>query len=115
MRFEHRYLNISNNMKKVIDGKLYNTETAEAIAHWSNDLPRGDFRNCDETLLKTAKGAFFVYGEGGAMTQWSQAAGDMRCGGTDILAMTTDEARAWCETHSIDADTIAQHFDIEEA
>ena len=32
-------------MKKVIDGKVYNTETAEHIGNWSNGYYCNDFHN----------------------------------------------------------------------
>jgi hypothetical protein len=37
-------------MKKVVDGKLYDSETAEKIHSWSNGLDSGDFSWCRETL-----------------------------------------------------------------
>lgn len=40
-------------MKQVIDGKLFNTETAERVAHDDNSLPVNDFNNWDETLYRT--------------------------------------------------------------
>ena len=101
-------------MKRIIDGKTYNTETAEFIAEWSNGLGYSDFRNCEESLYKTKKGAFFIAGEGGAMSRWSRPCGKMTGGGDGIRVLTTDEALAWCENHEIDTDTIAAHFEIEE-
>jgi len=48
-------------MKKVIEGKIYNTETAEAIAdnEFSDGTNRMSHGRC-LTLYKTKKGAFFV-------------------------------------------------------
>ena len=51
-------------MKKVINGKIYNTETATLIHQWDNGR-RGDFSSCEEDLYRTKKGAFFIHGEGG--------------------------------------------------
>lgn len=103
-------------MKKVINGKIYNTETAERIANWDNGVYGGDFNTCDETLYKTSKGAFFVHGEGGAMSRWGESVGyNGRVAGSGIEALTTSEALEWCENHGVDADTFAEHFDIKEA
>lgn len=103
-------------MKKVIDGKVYNTETAELVASYNNGISRRDFGFCEEDLYKTKKGAFFVHGEGGAMSGWSQSCGSNgRCGGSGIEVLSKKAALAWCEEHGVDADTIAMHFEVEEA
>lgn len=103
-------------MKKVIDGKVYNTETAERVASYDNGISRRDFGFCEEDLYKTKKGAFFVHGEGGAMSRWSQPSGSNgRCGGSDIEVLSRKEALTWCEEHGVDADTIAANFEVEEA
>ena len=51
-------------MKSIINGKLYDTNTASAIA--DNEFQDGSNRlNCGRatTLYRTAKGAFFAYHE----------------------------------------------------
>lgn len=35
-------------------------------------------------------------------------------GGEGMEVLTADEALGWCEQHQVDADTIAEHFEIEE-
>jgi hypothetical protein len=102
-------------MKKVIDGKMYNTDTATAIANWDNGYGRGDFKWCDEDLFVTKKGAYFVWGQGGALSRWSESCSDGERGGSGIKVLTANEAREWCETHDVDADFIAEHFKVEEA
>ena len=51
-------------MKKVIDGKLYNTETAEKVASWANNYNRGDFNRVDQDLYLTKKGNYFMHQKG---------------------------------------------------
>lgn len=104
-------------MKRVINNLIYDTATAKEIADWSNDLGDGDFGDCFEQLYRTKNGRFFIYGEGGANTQWNKPAGNMRTGGEGIIPLTEQEAIGWCETHEIDADTILKHFgaDLEDA
>ena len=59
-------------MKKVINGKLYDTATAEQLAEDWNGLSDSDFKCCTETLYKTPKGNYFLHGEGGALTEWAE-------------------------------------------
>jgi len=86
-------------MKKIIDGKTYNTETAEFIRNYSNGLGNRDFRNLDEDLYITKKGAFFLSGSGGAMTKYSEPCGNMTGGGEGVIALTNQEALDWLEDH----------------
>lgn len=103
-------------MKKVIDGKIYNTETATQIAAWDNGVYGNDFRACEETLYVTKKGAYFVHGEGGAMSRWARSVGSNgSCGGSGIEVLSAAHALEWCETHGVDADIIAKHFEVDEA
>jgi len=95
-------------MKKVINGKAYNTETAAEIGNYYNGLGSGDFRNISESLYVTKKGTYFTAGEGGPMTKYAEHYG----GSMEILYK--EEALQWCESNDIDADTIAEYFDIEE-
>ena len=102
-------------MKRIINGKIYNTDTATRIGNhqYAN---RGDFRYEDTDLYRTPKGAWFISGEGGARSRWSRPCGSNgQCGGSGIEAMTSTEALAWCESACIDADAIAQYFSVEEA
>lgn len=102
-------------MKKIIEGKVYNTETAEEIGSFWNGLGGNDFRNLNESLYKTKKGAWFLYGQGGAMTRWSESNGNTTWGSSGIMVLSEESARRWCETHDIDAETIERHFTIDEA
>ena len=53
-------------MKKVVDGKVYDTETAAILHVWSNGHYRDDFHFCKETLYETEKKNLFLHCEGGA-------------------------------------------------
>ena len=102
-------------MKRVINGLTYNTDTAEEIGQDDNGLGTSDFRFYDETLYKTKKGRFFLAGEGGALTKWAEAYGDMSGFGSGIIALDKKDALEWCESHDIDSDIIEEHFEIDEA
>lgn len=101
-------------MKKIIDGKTYNTETATRIGNRSSSYP-GDFRYVDEDLYITKKGTFFLAGEGGAMSKYSTSYGDNSWGGSDGMEVLSKAAALeWCERYDIDSDVIEQYFEIEE-
>ena len=87
-------------MKKVINGKLYNTETAELIDNYSNGLSNRDFRNITEELYRKKNGEFFLYGYGGPLTKYRERCGDMWGSGENIIPITEAEAKEWLETHS---------------
>lgn len=65
-------------MKKVINGKMYNTETATRIASWDNGIYGNDFKSCEEDLYLSKKGQYFVAGSGGAMSSYAQSYGNSR-------------------------------------
>lgn len=44
-------------MKKVIDGKLYNTETSTLLAKWDNGRNPNDFFFAESSIYKTKAGA----------------------------------------------------------
>ena len=102
-------------MKKIIDGKMYNTETAEECGFWSNGYSRSDFDFCEETLYRKKTGEYFLYGEGGPRTRYSrECSRNSWCGGEEIVPLTEDEARNWAE-HHLDADKYIEVFgDVEE-
>jgi hypothetical protein len=85
-------------MKAVINGKRYDTETADLVAQWSNHYYPNDFHYCEEALYRTKKGNWFIHGEGGAMSSYSRPCGNNgSCGGEEIRVLTPDEAREWLE------------------
>lgn len=104
-------------MKKVIDGKIYNTETAEEIATYQTPGGRlgDDFEVVRETLYQTKKGAYFLYGRGFAEGWGSPVPGGGTGMGGDLRALSHTQALAWAERREIDADTIAAQFGVEEA
>lgn len=102
-------------MKKIINGKCYNTETAQELATYSNGLGRRDFSHYEETLYRTKKGAYFLYGMGGPASKYSVADGNGWSGGSDIRVLTEAGARAWMEKYA-DAEDYEKAFGaVEEA
>ena len=103
-------------MKKIIKGKLYNTDTATEIGNWHNKLPMSDFCYCEETLYQTKKGVYFLVGRGGAMSRYSKTVGNMTAGTVEFIPMTEQEAFSWA-SGSIDPEIVQNVFGhlIEEA
>ena len=96
-------------MKKVINGKMYNTETADLIASWDNGFSESDFNHCSYKLYRTKKGSWFLYGEGGAMSVYATTCGSTTHGGNGIELLTPGEALEWLSRHDF-PDEAAQYF-----
>jgi len=103
-------------MKKVIDGKVYNTDTATKVAEWDNGRPYNDFNNVTETLYITKKGNWFLHGEGGANSHYRKSNGNSSWGSSDIIDKSEYEAYQWLEEHN-KLEAIEKYFpeEIEEA
>lgn len=96
-------------MKKIINGKRYDTETAQLIgsASYSN---RTDFRFWSEELYRKKTGEFFLYGEGGPASKYSrQIEQNSWSGGKEITPLTREEAQEWAEKY-LDADEYEEVF-----
>lgn len=101
-------------MKKSIDGKIYNTETADEICGYSFGNG-GDFGRVDETLYRTKKGVFFIAGSGGCQSKFAQATGPGWVGGgSGIEVVSEKEAMAFAERHGT-AEDVEKFFKVEEA
>ena len=82
-------------MKKIINKKTYNTETAEEIAEYNNGLGYTDWGYVSEELYRTKKGRFFLYVEGGPKSEYSKTNGRQTWGISDIIPYTDEEALNW--------------------
>jgi hypothetical protein len=87
-------------MKKIINGKRYDTETADIVASDQANCAVNDFNFCRERLHLKTTGEYFLHGEGGPMTKYAVMASDnSRSGGENIIPLTRAEAMNWCEAH----------------
>ncbi len=102
-------------MRRIINGKVYNTETAEKVAYWDNDLFVNDFGFMSEALYVTRKGNYFIHGKGGATSKYAKHAYGGRMAGESIVAITEKGALEWCETREINTEIVFSRFEIEEA
>lgn len=104
-------------MEQVINGKHYDTKTADHICGYCNGLDISNFENLNFELYRTKKGSYFAAGHGGANTMFSQPCSDARCGGKGIVPLSANEALGYAESSnsSADSNTIKKYFNIEEA
>ena len=102
-------------MKKIINSKKYDTETAKEVGHYCAALSVNDFGYFEETLYWKKIGEFFLYGSGNAASKYSKKCGTNTWGcGEAIVPMTESEARDWAEQH-LDADEYETIFgEVEE-
>ncbi|MFZ2207387.1 MAG: hypothetical protein WAV22_01820 [Porticoccaceae bacterium] len=97
-------------MRVIIDGKKYDTDTAEHIASASYSGSRSDFQWWEEDLYRKRTGEFFLSGAGGPMTRYAAAVDQNSwTGGSRIIPLSEEEAREWLERHA-DAETYEQVF-----
>ena len=100
-------------MKKIINGRLYDTETAKLIGSWTNGFSSSDFHYCTEDLYQKKTGEYFLYGSGGAISIYGKSHGGGMCWGDDIIPMTEKEVKAWAEEH-LTAEEYMELFEVEE-
>ena len=101
-------------MKKIIDGKRYDTETATSLGYREFGT-FNDHHYVFEELFKTKKGSFFLHYAGGGRSKYAIDVGPNLVGGSSgTRPLSSTEALEWCENNDIKAEIIEQHFDIEE-
>lgn len=97
-------------MKKIINGKLYNTDTAKLVYETSHGEGPRDFRYFVECLYRKRTGEYFLAGHGGPMTRYAESAGQNTwSGGENIFPISYGEAREWAEVE-MDADEYQAEF-----
>lgn len=93
-------------MKKIINGVLYNTDTAQLLVEYEKFA--GDrLHYVREALYRKQNGEYFIYGEGGALTNYaSYSAYNTFSGGSSIYPVDETEARSWAEEPSLPTSTL---------
>ena len=85
-------------MKKIINGKRYNTESA----HFCGDREYGDTDQdrAYEALFQKRTGEFFLYGVGGAKSKYAKEVSlNNWSDGEDIIPLIEEEAKEWAKTY----------------
>lgn len=97
-------------MKKIINGRLYNTDTARKVASTDHGEGPRDFRYYSESLYCKRTGEYFLAGEGGPMTKYSHSTGQNSwSGGEKIFPLSLAEAKEWAEAE-MDAEDYEAEF-----
>lgn len=98
-------------MKKIINGKVYDTDKARELGTDSYSSPR-DFNYWREVLYQKRTGEFFLYGEGGPMSRYARSIDQNSwSGGEKIMPLSAANARKWAEDH-LDADDYEKIFGL---
>ena len=83
-------------MKKIINGRKYDTTTAEEVAESSHSY-KSEYDYYEETLYRKRTGEYFLYGYGHGDSKYAkQVCGDFGPG-SDIIPLSYEQARAWAE------------------
>ena len=104
-------------MRRVIEGKIYDTTTANRIVDVSSSgVSPSDFRWHETALYRTNKGAWFVAGRGNAMSRWAQSFENSMGPGCGIRPLTSDEVKELLERHE-ETELLEEYFsdELEEA
>ena len=87
-------------MKKIIEGRVYNTDTAELVGEWANTYNTRDFNFCIEKLYRKKTGEFFFHCRGGAMSKYAVSVGSNAMSGSEqIRPISFEYAKRWAEEH----------------
>lgn len=84
-------------MRKIINGKAYDTNTAKLLTVWENDCSPTDFSYTSESLYIKRTGEYFIHGESNASGKYARLSYGMYGSGEDITPLTKEEAVEWVE------------------
>jgi len=87
-------------MKKIINGKVYDTDKATLKGTYSNAGSWRDFNHIEESLYLKRTGEFFLHGEGGPATRYAERVdSNSWSGGSEIIPVSFKDAQRWAEEH----------------
>lgn len=93
-------------MRKVLNGKLFDTKSAEFLCEHSFSNP-SDFKNVSESLYKSPNGQFFIKYSGGPMSEYGVRCGQNELSGSSgIRLVSDDEAKVFFEAHGTSDDYV---------
>lgn len=97
-------------MKKIIKGKVYDTDTARCVG---GDGGGDGFSRWSEDLYQKRTGEFFLFGEGGPATKYAEYVDGNNAwsNGSKIIPLDAKAARQWAEEH-LDADDYMALFEV---
>lgn len=93
---------VPQNLRRISNGKLYNTQTARHLARFSHD-PVEHWFSFEEELYQTKNGGFFLTAEGlgGSPYGYKQEWSNEHVRGHVLIPLTEEQARNWLETRQL--------------
>lgn len=102
-------------MKRIVDGKVYDTDTATMVANECYGYG-GDFNAWSEVLYVTKSGSFFLHGWGSCRTEYAVSTGQNSWSdGERLIPYDKIQVMDWAERREVNPDLIAKYFTLEEA
>ena len=98
-------------IRRVIDGKVYDTATAEEVMRFPRKVHGGDDKWEDTRMYRSPKGKWFIAGEGKALSRWGDREGEYYLPGEGIELLSDQEAQALMEKHD---GPVEVYFEVEE-
>jgi hypothetical protein len=96
-------------MRQRINDKIYDTDSANLIGRWENDLPHSSPAWCTETLYQKKTGEYFLHGKGGKRSNYRGVSDTqyfvnnkmqhMSYASEKIIPLTYKAARAWAKSN----------------
>lgn len=97
-------------MKKIINGRKYDTETAELVASYGYSNV-GDFHYWEEDLYRTKFGNWFIVGSGGPMSMYCESANGNTWGLSNVFKpIDPNDAMEWLEQYAEDTEALEKYF-----
>lgn len=97
-------------MNKIINNKKYDTETTKMVGSYDNGEEYLGHLYVEEKLYQKKTGEFFLYGWGGALTEYREKCGSNTwTESSRIVPYSIDEAKEWAMEH-MDGDEYEEVF-----
>lgn len=88
-------------MKKILWGKLYDTENSLLLAKIDNWLTKSDFKYFKELLYITKDSNLFLHWEWWPLTSyWIKTGSNWIGGSSNLIALTLDDLYIWLDDNS---------------
>lgn len=99
-------------MKKIIKGKMYDTDTAKCIGKYTNGTPPNHMTYYEETLYRKKTGEYFLFVKGNDCSKHAKMLDDFDyVASEDICYLSFDKARDWAE-ECLPPDTYMTEFEV---
>lgn len=96
-------------MKKIINGKVYDTDKARCIGGISRNLSDSLYGWSEDLYVKRT-GEYFLHGDGGPSSKYGRQTGvNSWSGSSEIKPLTYAEARSWAQAN-LDPEEFEQAF-----